>query len=170
MCTVTFVPAGAGFYLTSNRDGSRDCGLAVAPHIYRKGTNELIYPRDKDGGGSWIVMKEEGTAAVLLNDAFLKHFRKPPYRVSRGVVLLDIVGATEPLRHFEEIDLNGIEPFTLVLLVDGDLWDCRWAPEVSRPISTTPAIRYFLPGKNLSVTGGYYSGLVLSMRSKDRFP
>ena len=126
MCTVTFVPAPGGFYLTSNRDESSYRGLAVAPRAYSTGVEELIYPKDPDAGGSWIVLKEEGTAAVLLNGAFLKHVPRPPYRMSRGLVLLDIIRAEVPLTRFWEMDLEGIEPFTLVLLSGGCLLDCRW--------------------------------------------
>ncbi len=126
MCTVTFVPAPDGFYLTSNRDESTYRRRAVAPRAYNSGMEALIYPKDPDAGGSWIVLKEEGTAAVLLNGAFLKHVARPPYRMSRGLVLLDIIGAALPLTRFKEIDLRGIEPFTLVLLLGGCLWDCRW--------------------------------------------
>jgi len=126
MCTVTFVPAPGGFYLTSNRDESNCRGHALSPKVYTSGIDELIYPKDPDAGGSWIVLKEEGTAAVLLNGAFLKHAKRPPYRMSRGLVLLDVIQAAAPLARFREIDLEGIEPFTLVLLSAGCLWDCRW--------------------------------------------
>src|SRR5262249_8310641 len=66
------------------------------------------------------------TAAVLLNGAFLKHLRKPPYRLSRGMVLLEIMRTQHPLEGMAQMDLEGIEPFTLVLFVQGNLWDCRW--------------------------------------------
>jgi hypothetical protein len=126
MCTVTFIPAGTGFFLTSNRDESKSRGSAVPPRIYREGVVDLIYPRDADAGGSWIAMKEEGSAGVLLNGAFHKHLRKPPYRASRGVILIAVMGSAEPLQQFRGMDLTEIEPFTLVLLVGSKLWDCRW--------------------------------------------
>ena len=126
MCTVTFVPTSGGFYLTSNRDEGHCRGRALSPRVYNNGTEELIYPKDPDAGGSWIVLKEEGTAAVLLNGAFQKHIPRPPYKMSRGLVLLDVIRATAPLVRFREMDLEGIEPFTLVLLSGGCLLDCRW--------------------------------------------
>ena len=140
MCTVTFVPVPGGFYLTSNRDESRSRGRALAPRIHGDGVEELIYPKDPDAGGSWIVMKEEGTAAVLLNGAFQKHVPRPPYRISRGLVLLDIIRAAIPLTRFREMELEGIEPFTLVLLSEGCLWEVRW-DGVEKHLSTLDTTR-----------------------------
>jgi uncharacterized protein with NRDE domain len=51
---------------------------------------KLFFPKDTDAGGTWIVMKENGDAAVLLNGAFINHTAEPPYRLSRGIILLDI--------------------------------------------------------------------------------
>jgi len=126
MCTVTYIPSRDGFFLTSNRDESRHRGAALTPGVYSGGRHKLIYPKDADGGGSWIVLKENGTAAVLLNGAFQKHLRKPPYRLSRGMVLLEMMQGMDPLEGMAQMDLGGIEPFTLVLFVQGNLWECRW--------------------------------------------
>jgi hypothetical protein len=126
MCTVTYIPSKDGFFLTSNRDESRHRSAALTPGIYPGGPHKLIYPKDADGGGSWIVLKDNGNAAVLLNGAFLKHLRIPPYRSSRGMVLLEIMQTNDPLEELAQMDLSGIEPFTLVLYVQGNLWDCRW--------------------------------------------
>ncbi|GGB12589.1 NRDE family protein [Puia dinghuensis] len=126
MCTVTFIPAAGGFYLTSNRDESRSRSVAIEPQIYSAGGDELIYPKDPDAGGSWIVLKDKGVAGVLLNGAFVRHLRILPYRASRGVILLEIMRAPDPLQQFRQMDLKGIEPFTLVLYSTGKLWDCRW--------------------------------------------
>ena len=126
MCTVTFIPTPDGFYLTSNRDESRQRGRAKAPEVYSGGHAKLIYPKDADAEGSWIVLKEKATAAVLLNGAFVKHTRNAPYRISRGLVLLEVIKKSDPLEHLIAMDLHGVEPFTLVLFCEGNLWDCRW--------------------------------------------
>lgn len=126
MCTVTFIPTPDGFYLTSNRDESGRRGRARAPEVYSEGMGRLMYPRDADAGGSWVVLKEKATAGVLLNGAFRKHVRTASYRVSRGLLLLEIIGKPDPLEHLGGMDLDGVEPFTLVLFYGGDLWDCRW--------------------------------------------
>ena len=126
MCTVTFIPTARGVYLTSNRDEHTTRGRASSPeHFYGKGY-QLLFPKDPDAGGSWIALKDNGDAVVLLNGAFIKHLRQPPYRRSRGLVLLDVIEAHDPEQRFHEIDLEGIEPFTLILFVKGSLWECRW--------------------------------------------
>lgn len=126
MCTVTFIPTSEGFYLTSNRDESVARSLALPPQVYAGEGTGLIYPKDPDAGGSWIALKDKGDAAVLLNGALVRHMRKPSYRKSRGLVFLEIVKASQPYVHFREMDLGGIEPFTLVLFARGRLLECRW--------------------------------------------
>jgi len=62
----------------------------------------------------------------LLNGAFKKHIAQPPYRKSRGLVLLEIVEADEPQSFFKQLDLFDIEPFTVVLHQPGLLHEFRW--------------------------------------------
>jgi hypothetical protein len=122
MCTVTFIPTAAGVHLTSNRDEQANRGRALDPAYFYGNGYKLIFPGDPDAGGSWIALKDNGDALVLLNGAFIKHLRKPPYRRSRGLVLLDVIKAEDPGQCFNEMDLEGIEPFTLVLFTKGALW------------------------------------------------
>ncbi len=129
MCTVTFVPAPDGIYLTSNRDERITRSDAVFPFRAAGNGQEIIYPKDAEAGGSWIALKSGGDAAVLLNGAFIKHRRRPAYRKSRGLVFLEIVHAGDPAGCFERMDLAGIEPFTLVLFCNGLLFECRWDSE-----------------------------------------
>ena len=119
MCTVTFVPTKTGIRLTSNRDEHYTRGKAIKP---RK-LNGMTYPADKDAGGSWMVLKENGDAGVLLNGAFEKHLPAPPYRKSRGLVFLEIMRAPSLIG---EVDLSGIEPFTVVIYAAKKLYECRW--------------------------------------------
>jgi len=126
MCTVTFIPSGDGCYITSNRDEKQVRKPALAPREYTHGYSLLTYPKDADAGGTWIAMKDNGDAAVLLNGAFLKHTSNPPYSKSRGLVFLDIFTAVEPTDNFKEVNLFNIEPFTLILYTAGQLNECRW--------------------------------------------
>lgn len=126
MCTVSFIPTASGIHLTSNRDERPGRSRAFAPAVFTAAGSKLLLPKDPDAGGSWIALKDNGDAVVLMNGAAVKHDRKPPYRRSRGLVLLDVIADSEPLRHFTNIDLNGVEPFTMVLWVRGNLWECRW--------------------------------------------
>lgn len=125
MCTVTYIPAASGAFLTSNRD-ERISRAPAGPPVTRYAGGALTYPKDAHAGGTWIVLKGQREAAVLLNGAFENHTRKQSYRKSRGIVMLDIMKAPAPTACFEKISLEGIEPFTLILFTGGKLTRCTW--------------------------------------------
>jgi uncharacterized protein with NRDE domain len=122
MCTVTFIPVRDSYFITSNRDEKICRKTAVPPGIYGK----LIFPKDVDAGGTWIAIHENGNVAVLLNGAFEKHTPNPPYKQSRGITLLSIIGSNTPIMKFVKMDLTGIEPFTTVIIAEGNLYECCW--------------------------------------------
>lgn len=116
MCTVTYIPNKEGYLLTSNRDEKLDREPATQPIYKRVGEYLLLFPKDPLAGGTWIAQSDSGTTACLLNGAIEKHLSRPPYRKSRGIVVLDLF-RYDSLAHFSrEYNFNGIEPFTLVLL------------------------------------------------------
>lgn len=126
MCTVTYIPDREGFYLTSNRDEHQRRGVAIPPREFKGANYTLLYPQDPDQRGSWIAVKNTGDTAVLLNGAFKKHTDLPPYRKSRGLVLMDIISHEYPYVYFTAMYLEGIAPFTLILYTYGRLYECRW--------------------------------------------
>ena len=126
MCTVTFIPVKDKFFITSNRDEKISRKRAVHPSMHRHNGWNLVYPKDATAGGTWIAVKENGDAAVLLNGAFICHASQPPYRKSRGVLFLEVLSADHPAWAFSKMDLMGIEPFTLVLFENGSLYEFRW--------------------------------------------
>lgn len=126
MCTVTFIPAKDKFFITSSRDEKLTRQRAIAPTIYKREGSNLIYPKDGDAGGTWIALKENGNGAVLLNGAFLPHIAEPPYRKSRGLILLDILDAERPSLQLIKINLERIEPFTVILFERNSLYEFRW--------------------------------------------
>ncbi len=126
MCTVTYIPNQSGFHLTSNRDEHISRGKAIAPRKYRQGRNTLLYPKDSDKNGSWVTAKSNGDLVVLLNGAFVKHHRQAEYKRSRGLVLMDIIEAENPVQFYQTMNLYGIEPFTIILYTTGNLYECRW--------------------------------------------
>ena len=126
MCTVSFIPARDTFFITSNRDEKLSRKNAIAPAMIEHNGHKLYFPKDADAGGTWIVMKENGDAAVLLNGAFLCHRAEPPYRLSRGIILLEIISTDRPSVTFTKINLADIEPFTLVLFESNCLFEFRW--------------------------------------------
>lgn len=125
MCTVSFIPMQEGFLLTSNRD-EKSYRPTIAPKVYTENEVKLLYPKDKKAGGTWIVTKEVGTAIVLLNGAFINHHKKPNYSKSRGVILMEIIQAEKPLLHFQEMNLDNVEPFTLIIFQDTVLTEVKW--------------------------------------------
>lgn len=129
MCTVTYIPANDKYFISSNRDEKYSRMKAIAPAVYEINNKKLIFPKDANAGGSWIALHENGNAAVLLNGAFKKHIPMPPYRKSRGEILLNIIADKRPVSYFHQLDLSQIEPFTLVLCDKNNLYECRWDGE-----------------------------------------
>ena len=126
MCTVTYIPTKDYFYLTSNRDEKNWRTDALAPAVYEFGSGKIMFPRDGDAGGSWIGAHENGNIVIFLNGGLKIHTPEPPYRKSRGLILLDLLDHTTPYNYFIAIDLNGIEPFTAIIRDNGHLYECRW--------------------------------------------
>jgi len=126
MCTVTFIPAGDRVFITHNRDEKRLRPPALAPAVHHVHGHTLLFPRDAQAGGSWIAANANGEAAVLLNGAFIKHETQPPYRKSRGLVLVDIMASDDGALSWQQADLSGIEPFTMILWSKGRLYEGRW--------------------------------------------
>lgn len=126
MCTVTFIPGKEKVIITSNRDEKNKRKPALAPSLYMYKGWKMIFPKDAEAGGSWIAFKENGDAAVLLNGAFIKHHSQAPYRESRGTIFLDMLASKYPSYKFSKMNLNGIEPFTIILFEKGSLYQFRW--------------------------------------------
>ena len=125
MCTVTFLPASSGFILTHNRDEAPN----RSPHAIARektGTDILLFPRDTRDGGAWIAAGKSGKTACLLNGAFVKHHHQPPYRRSRGLVLLDFFEWQQPTPFVQAYNLEGIEPFTFLLFENEAVTELRW--------------------------------------------
>ena len=126
MCTVTFIPARQRVYLTSNRDEKNWRTDALPPGVYPAGSGQMMYPKDGDAGGTWIAAHENGNAIVFLNGGVEAHDPQPPYRKSRGLILLDLLDHTTPYNCFMAINLNNIEPFTAIIIDNRHLFECRW--------------------------------------------
>jgi hypothetical protein len=126
MCTVTFIPGRDHIYLTSNRDEKHWRQDAIEPNVYEFISGKILFPKDADAGGTWIAAHENGNAIVFLNGGFVAHQPQPPYRKSRGLILLDLIEGSTPYNSFLAVKLNNIEPFTAVIWDDEHLFECRW--------------------------------------------
>lgn len=160
MCTVTFVPVKDTIFITSNRDEKYTRQSAITPGLFGFGDQRMIFPKDADKGGTWISMKENGDAAVLLNGAFFPHLSDPVYRRSRGLIFLDVLATERPSMTFQKIKLEDIEPFTLVLFEKGCLYEFRW-DGAERYCKQLPALR-----PHIWSSATLYDGLVIKRREQ----
>ncbi len=125
MCTVTYYPTKNGFLLTHNRDEAPTRSPETISRVKNQ-YRSLLFPRDTKAGGSWMVATNTGQTACLLNGAFIKHHHQPPYRRSRGLLLLDYLEAENPADFLARYDFTGIEPFTLLVFTNKQVQELRW--------------------------------------------
>lgn len=127
MCTVTFLPHQKGFILTSNRDEWSSRKPAELPKKYHIHGKSVYFPKDQQAGGTWIAVGQQHTLC-LLNGAFERHTSQPPYRLSRGLMLLDFFRYDDIDNFSESYDFTGIENFTLVMVKHDrlQLQEIRW--------------------------------------------
>ncbi len=104
-----------GFILTSNRDET-PLRETFPPKTYVENGVELVYPKDKLAGGTWIGTSSKNRLVCVLNGAFTKHKRKESYKKSRGLIAKEILQTSNLLEYIEHLNLEGIEPFTMVII------------------------------------------------------
>lgn len=126
MCTVSFINTNNEIIITSNRDEKVVRPSAIPPKNYVKNGKNIIFPKDKKAGGTWFAVDADGTILVLLNGGLEKHEVKLPYRKSRGLIVLDMISQESPKDFWSEIDLENVEPFTLVLYQNKKLHELIW--------------------------------------------
>lgn len=127
VCTVTYLPLGNhNFVLTSNRD---ETPTRAAIELRHNDDKKLLYPREPKAGGTWICASAAERLVCLLNGAFEKHQHRPPYRRSRGLVVLDFFEYENAAQFLQMYDFQGIEPFTMVIWERGALAELRWDEE-----------------------------------------
>src|SRR4030095_12449485 len=93
---------------------------------YEYNSGYILFPKDGDAGGTWVALHNNGNAIVFLNGGTVKHTPSPPYRKSRGLILLDLIDSSTTYNSFVAIKLNNIEPFTAIIWDDNHLFECRW--------------------------------------------
>lgn len=115
MCTVSYIKHHNGFSLTSNRDEQSNRPTLV-PMAYDELDQILVYPKDKIAGGTWIATSYNDISVCLLNGGYKKHKRQLPYARSRGVILKERFKYNNNQNFINQIDLNNVEPFTLLMI------------------------------------------------------
>lgn len=148
MCTVSFVNSNGKIIITSNRD-EQVLRPALEPRHYQLGNKKVFFPKDPKAGGTWFAVDEHANVIVLLNGASEKHQWQPPYRKSRGLIVLDLIGSDSPISKWNQIDLDGIEPFTLVLYESQELFQLRWNGSEKESVAMNPNQNYIWSSSTL---------------------
>ncbi len=126
MCTVIFVPDNNKYYFASLRDEDSKRAKATMP-IFRS-AKEVSYlsPVDTAAGGTWIGVNELGYVIILLNGGFEKHPSGNSYIKSRGKIVNELLYSTMPVVDWMLMDMKNIEPYTLVVWADNNLFQLVW--------------------------------------------
>ena len=129
MCTLTYIPVHQqDFIFTTNRD-EKPGRIALYPDHYTIGNYKMLFPKDSEASGTWMLIHEKNYSLCLLNGAFEKHEHKPPYRKSRGLVVLEYAQYKNTVDFVKHYNFQGIEPFTLVIInydKERSLEEVRW--------------------------------------------
>ena len=116
MCTVTYLPLGNNnFILTSNRDET-PLRKTIPLKTYEENGVELTYPKDALAGGTWIGASSKNRLVCLLNGGFTNHKRNHYYKMSRGIIVKNILSADNGVAYINNFNFLDIEPFTLILV------------------------------------------------------
>jgi hypothetical protein len=127
MCTVTFIPANGKYYFASLRDENPERQRAIIPEqIYTAGKCSFIAPVDPLGGGTWAGVNELGNVIILLNGGFKNHTKKNDYVKSRGSIVTYLLKVEAPLNDWYLMELDNIEPFTLIVWANEKLFQLIW--------------------------------------------
>lgn len=126
MCTVVYIPGDNNCFFASLRDESPQRPHATVPDIYVVGNSSFLSPLDPMAGGTWIGVNEVGNVILLLNGGFENHQKKKSYRKSRGLIVSELLISEIPVVDWNLMDLEDIEPFTLITRADGNLFQLVW--------------------------------------------
>jgi hypothetical protein len=133
MCTVSYIPltgSPTGSYLlTTNRDERLLRAAAEAPAWHHVFDAEVLMPVDPQGKGTWVATSGKGRTICLLNGGLVKHIPNPPYRHSRGLVVTGYFKFENFSSFAKGFDFSNLEPFTLVVVEEGQLYEMRWDGE-----------------------------------------
>ncbi|WP_044171834.1 NRDE family protein [Flectobacillus major] len=161
MCVLTFLPTSvSGFILTNNRDEAVARPKAIPPKQYTINGQCLFMPKDTQAGGTWIATSQNYTLC-LLNGAFEKHTPQPPYRQSRGQIILDFFQYNTISDFYQNYNFIGIENFTLIIINHQNqtqICEIRWDGQALYNTSKNPTIPHIWSSATL------YSAEVMRQR------
>lgn len=126
MCTVSVVPAKGQYIFTFNRDEKPE---RHTPHFIKQKKlehKEIYFAQDSKAGGSWFIADSLGNVVMLFNGGFKKHNKGAAYKKSRGIILIELAAAKNMLLHFKSSLLIDVEPFSIILFEDKNLYRLTW--------------------------------------------
>ena len=126
MCILSIVKSEQGIIVTSNRDEQRSRKNSLAPEIIELVDRKAIIARDAQAQGTWLLTDNLGRTAILLNGAFESHVATPPYRESRGIILMNLFQEENFKSAFLFYNLENIEPFQVIYLDQEWAFQCVW--------------------------------------------
>lgn len=126
MCTVVFIPGFRSNQFVSLRDENPLRPKAISVSEYQSNNTKYVAPIDTLAGGTWAGITQYGHVIILLNGAHTNHVKKPHYRQSRGQIVLLLLQSATPMLVWKTINLNEIEPFTIVLWDNHCLFELIW--------------------------------------------
>jgi len=160
MCTVSFYSDSHKTIITSNRDERKSRKLALPPSKKVWDEKVVYYPTDPEANGTWFGVKANGSFLVLLNGAEKKHVPNPPYRKSRGLILVDLLTTDSFLETWKSIELEDIEPFTLIAFEKKELFQFRWNGRLKTKIKLATHRPYIWSSSTL------YDAQIIALREK----
>jgi hypothetical protein len=141
MCVLTFLPTiNSGYILTNNRDEALARPKAIPPKKYNINGKQIYFPKDAKAGGTWIATSNDFTVC-LLNGAFENHTHTPPYRQSRGQIILDFFNFDTIDNFIGNYAFKNIENFTFVIVHHKEflkICELRWDGSTLSYISKNP--------------------------------
>lgn len=117
--------------LTSNRDEAPDRNT-IPPQKYVVDGFQLLFPKDEVAGGTWIGLSENKRLICLMNGGFTAHERRAEYRMSRGIIVTQLLTAQSVTDAITAFNFTGIEPFTIILVTfenETQLFELVWDGE-----------------------------------------
>jgi len=126
MCILSIVKSEASIIITSNRDEQRSRKNSQPPEIVEFESRQTILARDAQAHGTWLLTDNCGRTAILLNGAFEFHTPSPPYRESRGIILMNLFQEENFKSAFLFYNLENIEPFQIIYIDHNQTHQCIW--------------------------------------------
>lgn len=123
------MPSSKGAYFASLRDENPQRLKSSIPITTEKSGMKFLSPLDPLGGGTWIGVNMKGCVIILLNGAFENHKRKSDYPKSRGLIVTELLSTEMPVVEWSLMDLDHIEPFTLLVWTEEKLFQLVWDGE-----------------------------------------